>query len=122
MHHRMTEGLESGMRSNKVLQGTKSTNFTKVPFKIKGHHSDVHKTNFVRSYVPTKTKNTTTCLAIHSNEKKYVVDSGASLHMMGSSALNHEVFEIHICRKQRHAIARCTYRQSCFQSFCPDQV
>ena len=43
-----------------------------------------------RSYVPTEVKNTTTGLVIHSKERVYMVDSGASLHMMGLSSLNTE--------------------------------
>ena len=35
-------------------------------------------------------KNTTTGLVIHCKERVYVVDSDASLHMMGPSSLNHD--------------------------------
>ena len=76
------------MKSKKCVQGTKHTSFHKELFKIKGHYSDVHKTNFFRSYVPTQMKNTATGLAIHSNERVYTVDSGASLHTKGLSSLN----------------------------------
>ena len=41
-------------------------------FKIKGHNKYFHKTNFFRSYVPTKAKNTATGLAIHSTERLYM--------------------------------------------------
>ena len=56
---------------------------------MNGHDKDVHKTNFFRSYVLTKAKNTTTGMMMHSNERKYLVDSGNSQHMMGLSSLNH---------------------------------
>ena len=51
-------------------------------FKTKGHCRDAHNTNFFRSYVSTEEKNTATGLAMHSKEKVYIVDSGASLHMI----------------------------------------
>ena len=57
--------------------------------KTKGHYNDVHRTNFFRSYVLAKTKKTAIGMAINSKESVYRVDSGASLHMMGSSSLNH---------------------------------
>ena len=46
-------------------------------------------TNFSRNYVPTKAKNTATGIVTHSKGRVYKVDSGASLHMMGLSSLNH---------------------------------
>ena len=52
-----------------------------------GQYRDVHKANVFRSYVPTKATNTTTGLVIHSKEKVYMSDSGASLHMTGLSSL-----------------------------------
>ena len=52
----------------------------KALLKTKGQPKDVHKTNFSRSYVSTKAKNTATGLAIHSKERMYIVDSDASLH------------------------------------------
>ena len=58
--------------------------------KIKGHHGDVHKTKFFRRYVPTKAKFTATVLAIHSKERVYKVDCGASVHMMGVSSPTHK--------------------------------
>ena len=76
------------MRTKKSLQGTQHTNCTKSPSRKKGHSSDVHK-NFFRSYVPTNTKNTTTSLVIHSKERMHIVDSGASLHMMGLTSPSH---------------------------------
>ena len=49
------------------------------------------KKNFHRSYVPTKAKNTANVLAIHSKERVYTVNSGASLFLMGlSSSINTE--------------------------------
>ena len=45
---------------------------------------------FSETYVPTKAKNTTRRSVIRSKERKYTVDSGASLHMMGISSLNHK--------------------------------
>ena len=41
------------------------------------------KKNFFRNDVSTKAKNSATDLAIHSKERMYIVDNGASLHMMG---------------------------------------
>ena len=64
-------------------------------FKIQGHYGDVHKTKFFRNYVLTRAKNTLTGLAIHSKERLYVVDSGASLHM-GLASLNHEEKKIKV--------------------------
>ena len=58
-------------------------------FKLTGHYRDVHSTNSFRSYVPTKAQNTATGLAIHSKERMYIVDNGASLHMMRLSSLDH---------------------------------
>ena len=50
----------------------------------------LHKTNFSRSFVTTKAKNTATGLVICSKERLYTVDSGAPLHVMGLSSLNCE--------------------------------
>ena len=52
--------------------------------KMKGRCGDVHCTNFFRSYVPTEA--VVNNLAIHTKGRMYNVDSGASLHMMGSSS------------------------------------
>ena len=41
--------------------------------------------HFFIGYVITKAKNTATGLAIHSKERMYMVDSGASLHMTGAT-------------------------------------
>ena len=84
LHHCTTKGLLSGMRSKKHLQGTKHTNSTHSP------SERTTKQNFFRSYVLTKAKFSATGLAIHSKERVYVVDSGASLYMMGLSSLNHK--------------------------------
>ena len=59
-------------------------------FTIKGHYADVNKTSFFRNYVLTKAKDTATGLAIPSKGRVYMVDSGALLHMMGLSSLNHK--------------------------------
>ena len=59
-------------------------------FKTEGHHSDGHKTNLFRSYVPTEAKNTATGLAMQSKERVYTVDRDASSHMMGLLSLNHK--------------------------------
>ena len=58
-------------------------------FKTNEHCKDVHKTNFFRTSITTKAKYTATGLAIHSKERMYIVDSGAPLHMMEVSSLNH---------------------------------
>ena len=50
-----------------------------VVLRTKGHHKDVHGTNFSRSYGLGDSK-----------ERAWMVDSGASLHMMGLSSLNHK--------------------------------
>ena len=47
-----------------------------------------HSTNFFSSYVPTMAKYTATGVAIHSKERMYVFDSGASFHIMGLTPLN----------------------------------
>ena len=69
-------------------------------FKIQGHQSDVHKSNFFSCYVPKEVRNTATGLAIHTKEKMHIVDSGASLHVMGLSSL--------IC-KEKHALWQTTF-------------
>ena len=57
-------------------------------FKTKRNFSDVDNTIFFRSHVPTQAKNTATGLAIQTTERVYIVDSGASLHMMGLLSLS----------------------------------
>ena len=69
MHHHMTRGLQSGMRSKKSLQGSKHTRLS-----TKQTSSGV--TFPQRRSIP------------HSKERKYIVDSGDSLHMMGLSSLH----------------------------------
>ena len=53
------------------------------------HRPKSTKPNFFRRYVLAKAKSAATGMAIHSNERMYIVDSGASLHMMGLSSRNH---------------------------------
>ena len=53
------------------------------------HRPKSTKPNFFRSYVVAKAKSTATGVAIHSKERMYIVNSGASLHMMGLSSRNH---------------------------------
>ena len=68
----------------------KAYNLHKELFKKKGSYYDVHRTNFFRSYVPTKAKNTATSLTTHSKEMIHRVDCDASWHMMGLSFLNNK--------------------------------
>ena len=68
MHVNMTNGLQNGLRSKKSLQGIKHTNPRSADQDKKMHYKNVHKTNFFLSYVPTKAKNTTTVLVMHSKE------------------------------------------------------
>ena len=53
------------------------------------HRPKSTKPNFFRSYVLAKAKSAATGMAIHSKERMYIVDSGASLHIMGLSSRNH---------------------------------
>ena len=83
MHHRMTKGLRSGMSSKKSFEGIEHSNFAKSSSSQKDTAIPPKK-NFSRSYVPTKAKSTARGLAIHSKERVCIVDSSASLHVMGS--------------------------------------
>ena len=56
-------------------------------FMLKGHHDDVHSSNFFRCYVSTEAKNTASVLSIHSKEGMYMVNSDVSLQRMGLSSL-----------------------------------
>ena len=51
MHHRVTKGPQSGMRSKKSVQDITNTNCTESSSKEEDTTKDVHNTNF-RSYVP----------------------------------------------------------------------
>ena len=82
MHH-TTKDVQSEMRSKKNLHGMEHTNFTKSSSRPKDTTRMSTKQNFFRNDVPTEAKITATDLAMHSKEKVYIVDSGASLHMMG---------------------------------------
>ena len=87
--HRKTTGLtewEGGARSTK-----KAYKLHKELFKIRGHYSAVHRTNFLRNYVLAEAKHTATSLAVHSKERMYTVDGGASLHMMELSSLSNKL-------------------------------
>ena len=78
------KGLQTGVRSEKSLQGIQQAcKLHKELFKIKEHHGDVRSTVFFGSFVPTKAKNTVNGWAIHTKERMYIADGGASLHMMG---------------------------------------
>ena len=82
MHHRMTKGLQSGIRRKKSLQDTKHTKSHQELFKIKGHNGDA-----------IQTSSEVTSSHMHriprpawSKARMYIVDSGASLHMKGLSS------------------------------------
>ena len=60
----------------------------KEVYNTEGLYKDVHNTNFFRNCAPAQAKNTATGLVIHSKEREYKVDSGASSHMMVLSSLN----------------------------------
>ena len=88
MHHRTTKDVQSGMRTKKNLHGMEHTNFTRSSSR-KDTASMSTKQNFFRSDVTTEAKNTASDLPMDSKERVYMVDSGASLHVMGLSSLNH---------------------------------
>ena len=88
MHHRATKDVQSEKRSEKNLHGTEHTSFTKSSSR-KDTARMFTQTNFFSSFVLTKA-NTATGLTIHCKESVYIVDSGASLHMMGLCFLNHK--------------------------------
>ena len=75
------------MRSKNSVQGINHTKLHRELFKIQGHQSDVHKSNFFSCYVPTEVRNTATGLAIHTRETMHIFDSGATLHRMGLASL-----------------------------------
>ena len=75
------------MRSKNSVQGINHTKLHRELFKIQGHQSDVHKSNFFSCYVPTEVRNTATGLAIHTRERMHIFDSGATLHRMGLASL-----------------------------------
>ena len=76
------------MRSKRSLPKHKANNHHKELCKIKGHYSGVHTANFFRCYDPTKAKNTANGDTFQ-RKRVHIVDSGASLHMMGLSFLKH---------------------------------
>ena len=82
MHH-TTRHVQSEMRSKKSLHGMEHTNFTKSSSRPKDKTRMSTRRNFFSNDVTTEAKNTATDLAIHSQERMYIVDSGASLHVMG---------------------------------------
>ena len=73
---------------------------TKNPSKITGHYFDVDNTDFLRSDVSTKAA--VQGLAIQTNGRMYIVDSGASLHMLGISSLSPR--EKRTPRKSQHVL------------------
>ena len=85
MHHRMTKGLQSGMRSKKSLQSIQHTNSTKSSSRQKRHYSDVIRTEITshqRRRIPRPASRN---IPMKGCTK---VDNGSSLHMMGLSSLN----------------------------------
>ena len=83
MHHRTTKDVQSGIEEHEEFARHRAHKLHKELFETKGHHKDVHNTNFFRSCVLTTAKFTATDLSIHSIERMYIVDSGASLHNDG---------------------------------------
>ena len=55
----------------------------KEVYRIQGHHTDVHSANIFRKFVSTQVKTTAKCLTIRVEERMYIVDSGASSHLVG---------------------------------------
>ena len=82
MHHRMTKKPQSGRRSKKILQSTEiPTSQRGLQDKRTLHRCQQNKL-FRKLRHHKKVKNTATGLAMHSKERTYIVDSGASLHVM----------------------------------------
>ena len=75
------------VRSKNSVQGINHTNFTENSSRFKDIKA--MSTNQTSSDVTSrqKVRNTATGLAIHTRERMHIVDSGASLHMMGLSSL-----------------------------------
>ena len=89
MHHRMTKSPQSGRRSKKILQSMEiPTSQRALQDKRTLQRCQRKKKTEVTS--PQKVKNTATGLAMHSKERTYIVDSVASLHVMGFSSPNHK--------------------------------
>ena len=86
VHHHITKLSTEWNEEQEELAGHKAYELHIGFHKIEGHNEDVHKTNFLRSYVPTKGKNTANGLTIHTKERM----TGASLHMMGLLLLSNK--------------------------------
>ena len=64
---------------------------TKSLYKNQGAHADVHTTNFFKGYSPIDESSTSKPKSIiKSKERMYIVDRGASLHVMGASCAPQE--------------------------------
>ena len=67
------------MRNKEDFARHKAYKLYKELFKVEAHYSDVHRTNFFRSYFPTKAKNSSTGWAKRSKERMYIVDRWRSV-------------------------------------------
>ena len=56
---------------------------------MKGPYTHAHKTDFCRGYVPTNA--TVKSMASQTEETMYIVDRGASLHMIGLLAVSQNI-------------------------------
>ena len=75
---------QSEMRTEKSVQDTQRTISHTELLKMKGPYTRAHKTDFCRRCVPTNA--TVKSMASQNKETIYIVDRGASLHMIGFSS------------------------------------